>query len=407
METVKCDVLIVGAGVAGLWTANALLKRGRNVLLLESSSIGGAQTIASQGILHSGVKYGIDGSNREIAQQLKSMPPRWISCLKGQGELDLSSVQVSSDGQYLWSKDRFLGSFTSAMAGRAMQGEVQEVSTSSWPELMRENPPAGSLYEVKEPILDIKSVLHALTSPLQHRMIHAEVESVTTSGEVLQRATVFNRGTGSRYLIEPRAIVFTSGAGNETAIRMMDWTTTFTQRRPLRMVMVKDLKSPFYGHCVTASPKPRVTITAHKTAQGWLWYLGGDVAEKGASLNDLETIALACKEMSSIFPSINWKDKRWACYLIDRAESKSSDGSLPGGPHVVTQGNALVAWPTKLVYAPLLSDRVCEWCDATLKFKSPLSADINAPLPRNHPPFDQPAIGSYPWELNVIWQTAP
>lgn len=88
MDTYRCDILIVGGGIAGLWTANRLLQAGWNVLLLESSALGAAQTLASQGIMHSGVKYGIDGSNREIAQQLKTLPPRWMDCLAGKGEWD-------------------------------------------------------------------------------------------------------------------------------------------------------------------------------------------------------------------------------------------------------------------------------------------------------------------------------
>jgi len=48
------DIVIIGAGIAGLWAHYVLRSRGYNCLLLESKAIGAGQTLASQGIIHSG-----------------------------------------------------------------------------------------------------------------------------------------------------------------------------------------------------------------------------------------------------------------------------------------------------------------------------------------------------------------
>ncbi len=56
-QTVTVDLVIIGGGVAGLWTLNRLRNAGLNAILLENSSLGGGQTMHSQGIIHSGAKY--------------------------------------------------------------------------------------------------------------------------------------------------------------------------------------------------------------------------------------------------------------------------------------------------------------------------------------------------------------
>jgi len=49
-QSYSTDIVIFGGGVAGLWLLNRLRREGYDVLLLESRTLGGGQTIASQGI---------------------------------------------------------------------------------------------------------------------------------------------------------------------------------------------------------------------------------------------------------------------------------------------------------------------------------------------------------------------
>ena len=50
------DSLVVGGGIAGLWTLNLLEQQGRESLLLEAEHLGSGQTLASQGMVHGGLK---------------------------------------------------------------------------------------------------------------------------------------------------------------------------------------------------------------------------------------------------------------------------------------------------------------------------------------------------------------
>ena len=49
--TLRPDIVIFGGGIAGLWLINRLNAAGYQCLLLESATLGGDQTLASQGIL--------------------------------------------------------------------------------------------------------------------------------------------------------------------------------------------------------------------------------------------------------------------------------------------------------------------------------------------------------------------
>src|SRR5690606_16972953 len=56
-SAISTDVLIVGAGVAGLWLNARLRRQGFSTILVESSALGGGQSLKSQGIIHGGAKY--------------------------------------------------------------------------------------------------------------------------------------------------------------------------------------------------------------------------------------------------------------------------------------------------------------------------------------------------------------
>ena len=54
VKTLNADVVIIGAGIAGLWLHRRLNQLGYHALLLEKNQIGNAQTLAAQGIIHGG-----------------------------------------------------------------------------------------------------------------------------------------------------------------------------------------------------------------------------------------------------------------------------------------------------------------------------------------------------------------
>ena len=57
MTAGRFDVVIVGAGAAGLWTANSLVAAGARVLVVHAPHVEGYSSTRNQGWLHSGALY--------------------------------------------------------------------------------------------------------------------------------------------------------------------------------------------------------------------------------------------------------------------------------------------------------------------------------------------------------------
>jgi len=115
-QSLSTDILIVGGGIAGLWLNARLRGLGYSTLLVENASLGGGQSLKSQGIIHGGAKYALHGALTGASEAIADMPRRWRDALAGQGELDLSGVRLLSEAHYLWSPGSLAGNLTSFFA---------------------------------------------------------------------------------------------------------------------------------------------------------------------------------------------------------------------------------------------------------------------------------------------------
>ena len=94
------DVLIFGGGGAGLWLLDELRRSGFCVLLAESNSLGRGQSVASQGIIHGGLKYTLGGLLTDSARAIRHMPALWRACLAGESQPDLSGASVGDKAAF-------------------------------------------------------------------------------------------------------------------------------------------------------------------------------------------------------------------------------------------------------------------------------------------------------------------
>ncbi len=167
------------------------------------------------------------------------------------------------------------------------------------------------------------------------------------------------------------------------------------QLRPLQQVMLKhSLGFDFDCHCLGADTTPRLTISSHRLPQGErIWYLGGSLAERGASLQADDLIQLAQQELSELLPWVNLQGASWACLPINRAEPQQPGLLRPDNAFVNTApgtSNLLVAWPTKLTLAPNLANQV-------LTLLPPPTAPTPAPAPVRIPLAPAP-LAQTPWD---------
>src|SRR5688572_29152902 len=101
-DAYSLDAVILGGGAAGLWTLDRLIARGYQAVLLEAHELGSGQTVASQGIIHGGLKYTLSGLLTPSAQAIRDMPAIWRECLEGRREPKLTNTIVRSPCCYLW-----------------------------------------------------------------------------------------------------------------------------------------------------------------------------------------------------------------------------------------------------------------------------------------------------------------
>ncbi|MFI7855512.1 NAD(P)/FAD-dependent oxidoreductase [Pseudomonas promysalinigenes] len=385
-SAISTDVLIVGAGVAGLWLNARLQRLGYSTVLVERASLGGEQTIKSQGIIHGGTKYALHGALTGASEAIADMPRRWREALAGSGELDLSHTRLLSEAHYLWSPGTLAGNLTSFFASKAVRGRVDQVKGEQLPPALQDRGFKGKVYRLAELVVDVPSLLANLAELAGDSLLAGKQLEPLHEGDELVGLRVDDRE------IRAQRIVLSAGAGTEGLLHALGLEQPAMQTRPLHMVIAKgpNLK-PLYAHCLGGGPKPRVTVTTHPAADGqWVWYLGGDIAEAdGVARDTAAQIAAAQQEIASLLPWVDQQQVRWATLRVDRAEPAQSGLVRPDNAFLAEQQRLLVGWPTKLALAPDFSDRVLASLDRD-GVRPAATPDLSG-LPR-------PALGVPAWE---------
>ena len=385
-SVISTDVLIVGAGVAGLWLNARLRRQGFSTIVVERESLGGGQSVKSQGIIHGGAKYALHGALTGASEAIADMPRRWREALAGDGELDLSGVRLLSEAHYLWSPGTLAGNLTSFFASKAVRGRVDQVKGDQLPPALQDPRFKGKVYRLAELVVDVPSLIERLAELAGDGLLAGQViEPLFDNDELIGL-----RVDGLE--IHAQRIVFSAGGGNAELLASVGISVPAQQLRPLHMVLVKgpSLK-PLYAHCLGGGPKPRITVTTHPAANGeWVWYLGGDIAEAdGVAREPAEQIAVAKKELGNLLPWVDLSQAQWATLRVNRAEPGQSGLVRPDNAFLSDQGRLLVGWPTKLALAPDFSDRVLQALEHDgIK---PGNAPALPPLPR-------PPLGKTAWE---------
>ena len=164
IKKAELDVAIFGGGIAGLYTLNRLKALGYSAALFESNTLGGGQTIHSQGIIHGGLKFALTGIITASANAVENMPLRWRDCLEGKGDLDFSKVQVLSQDQLLWSTGSLSSQITSFFASKSLSSRVRKLKSSDYPKILQTKNFKGQVWRLEEIVLNIPSLIEVLSN---------------------------------------------------------------------------------------------------------------------------------------------------------------------------------------------------------------------------------------------------
>ena len=382
----RVDAVIAGGGVAGLWLLNLLTARGYNTLLLEADRLGACQTLASQGMIHGGLKYALAGRLNRASEAISRMPDRWSQCLAGRGPVDLQGLAPLSDRYYMFAAASTLGQLTGFFASRALRGRIRKLAPAAYPPPFAEPGFDGVVYALEDFVLDTPALLHTLLAPVRERAYRWRLapEHIETVDTLPARGTAGRAAEGSSEgpaggsaegaavdagvtlrlgacTVAARRLILAAGAGTQPLLDALNIADPVMQLRPLNQVLVRhDYPHPVYAHCLTGirRAEPRLTITSHPDGDGWLWYLGGQLATDGAAMNDAQLREHARAELQACLPWLDWSRAELATLRVDRAEPAQQGGRRPDEAYAAARGAALVTWPTKLSLTPDLGDKV-------------------------------------------------
>lgn len=398
----RLDSVIFGGGAAGLWLLDRLSRDGHHVVLLETNALGAGQTVASQGIIHGGLKYTLSGMLTRSAVSIREMPTLWRDALLGRTSPNLTRTRLRSDCCYLWQTDSF--SSRVGMIGARIGLQVKSEALDA-----EERPAAlsgvyGTVARLPEQVICPASFLADLADQYHDRILKIDAKNglhfnLGSPGEV-ESLTITSPTDGQKLELRPQQVVFTAGAGNARLREMVGLSANVMQRRPLHMVLARGNLPELNGHCVDGA-RTRITITSDIDCDGRTVYqIGGQIAEEGTSQEPLQLAEWARAELQDVLPGLELSHVEWSTYRVDRAEGATSNGARPDSIQVLCAGNVTTGWPTKLVLAPILAQEIAS------RASSPyISTEFDATPLQNWP---RPEVAALPWEeSDRIWWMLP
>jgi glycerol-3-phosphate dehydrogenase len=386
------DTVIIGGGVAALWTANVLKNAGQSILVLTNAPLGDGQSLAAQGVIHGGLKYAVGGKLTDSSEALAAMPGRWLAAMRGEGPVDLSDARLLCDYQVMWSLPSVMSQVVSFFGSKALRGRSASIARENYPAVFDSPDYKGKLFRVDEPVVDPVSIIKALARGVAaetYLIAWGKNASISSkNGRVDSIHLTEDKGES----IEVRAdrYLLAAGAGNGGILSEIGIASPAMQLRPLHQLIIRKRGLPdFFSVCVGTGPKPPLVSTTHVDSEGrTIWYIGGDIAEQeGVARTEAEQIMAGKALFAKLLPWVDLSDAEWFTWRGNRAEPLTGTGDRPSGAYCETVGNVLIAWPTKLALAPDLADKVLQETGNSSGAKSP-------PLALPHPP-----LGKAPWDL--------
>ena len=369
-QTLSADVVIFGGGIAGVWLLDELVRAGVDAVLLEKRGLGDGQTIASQGIIHGGLKYMFDGHVTTSVKAIAEMPVIWRECLAGKREPNLSGTSIRSDCCYLWGTGSIKSRVFMAGSTIALRAAPEPVEREHWPAALREA--RGKVMKVAEQVIDTTTLMRNFAQRNRGRIVTADSQ------------------------VQGKWTILAAGEGNAELRKRFGLPENVMQRRPLHMVMARGSLPELFGHCVGGA-KPRITVTTARDSAGRnVWQIGGQIAEDGVKMDAPQLVRHAANELEECVPGLNLNGVEISTYRIDRAEAATGTGQRPEDVHILREGNVLTVFPTKLALAPRLAQRVLE----ELKIEN-RGSKIEDRIEGEEMPVAQP-----PWEREAQWFAA-
>ena len=206
----ELDAVIVGGGIAGLWLLKLLNNRGYSAIVLEADALGSKQTLASQGMIHGGLKYALSGNLSRAAEAIAGMPARWRACLNGAGDVDLAGLETLSEHYYLFAEASTLGKLTTFFASKTLRGRINKLATEEFPVALAHADFNGTVYELQDFVFDTRALLDRLLEGVEHLVLQHRLRPQ----QIVRQSNGYHLELGAA-AIEANSLILTAGAGTQ------------------------------------------------------------------------------------------------------------------------------------------------------------------------------------------------
>lgn len=380
------DVLIIGGGMAGLWLLDELHRAGYAALLVERDALGTGQTIASQGILHSGMKHALAGRVGGFVDALRDMQDHWITCLQGTRDPCLDAVQLRGTYLHCWRTGSITGFLGMFGARAALRSGLSLIPATDRPLPLQQCP--GDVYRLDEPVVDPASLLGAFMVRNRAHVIRTRnVHPVQNASGTIIAVHLEHPDGQRRVTVKPRTVLLTAGEGNEALRAACGLPSVRMQRIPLPILVMRGPLPLLNGFCIDGTRAKAVITTQRVTERENVWQVASENVPPETSRGSFLIAALRQLEEALS----GWRIPNCAvdAYVALRAEGVTDHGSRPDDVCIHEDGNIITAWPTKLVLVPRLADRIREMLPAP-ETGTDVAAHFRA--------WPRPSIAPYPWD---------
>lgn len=401
MPDLRVTAIIFGGGVAGLWTLDELRRAGHAAILVDIGPLGLGQTIASQGILHSGLKYSLAGMLTPSAREARQMPQIWRQCLQGESQPNLADTQIASESFLLWGTDSASSRLGLLGAKLGLQVTPQPVAPADRPDCLRSC--TGAVYRVDEQVISPATLVAALAQRNRSAIVQIDsrsgVEFSAAGNHAPRRLQLKAANAQHEINVTADWLILAAGRGNAVLREELGLAPQAMQIRPLHMVLVRGELPDFFGHCVDGA-KTRVSITSARDMTGRVvWQIGGQISEDGVALDRASLLRRSQAELQAVLPALDLRRTEWATYRVDRAEGITAVGGRPESYRLLHEGDVLTAWPTKLVLAPQLARAVVTKVATHAGKRASAATQLEAALGD----WPRPSVAQPPWDQDQQW----
>jgi glycine/D-amino acid oxidase-like deaminating enzyme len=355
------DVIVVGAGAAGLLATARLRRMGLGVAIIERDGFGSGQSNHSHGYLHRGHIY--LKPSELLVQELGRGADAWAVTMSAHG------IQPETASSYLC----FTNAYEAEVAEQAWSSRGLAFSETRIPGSLREAAFART-FQTNEQSFDFTTWLARASEELHNdagvTFVRGDAVGMEREGDLVTTVRV-RHPDGSTSRLDASFVVLCAGTGN---LALSSTVTRFRGHAHNRTSLMLVL---------TGSELERLSVVAHghetrglfivsRTIDGEpVWLVSNYISFAGTAISEAASrlwLRDIRRSLERYTTGLDDPGARWGVYVAPKGELRNVRNTLD--THSVQRyglSNLCVAAPTKLTLAPLLGEAVAQTVSTRLR----------------------------------------